>query len=128
MRENDTVHADVLNYFTAEFDALEERLRGGMLEDYRERVLVSQKIGEAVHLLAPYVRSDARARRLVRHAEALKQELLSVREIIVKQIMKHKEHPSLLQALMERNGLLPRATQSGKDDTAPSPTASDLEA
>lgn len=104
MIQNDMVHSDVLKYFTAEFDALEERLRCGMLEDYRERVLVSQKIAEAVHLLSPYVRSDPQARRLVRHAEALKRELLSVREMIVKHL-KHKEHPNLLQALMERNGL-----------------------
>ena len=100
MKNDDILHSDVLNYFYAEFDALEARLRSGGLEDYKERVLVSRKIGEAVSLLAPYVRSDPRARRLVKSAEALKKELLSVRERIVKQILQNREQP-LLQAIIE---------------------------
>jgi len=102
MYNDDTIHSDVLNYFTSEFRTLEERLKAGGLDDYRERVLMSQKIGEAVHLLSPYVRSDPRARRLVRNAEALKKQLLSVREIIVKQLLHQKEQQSLLQAIIAR--------------------------
>lgn len=101
MKDDEIIHSDVLNYFTAEFDALQERLRAGDLDDYRERVLVSQKIAEAVHLLSPYVRSDPRARHLVRSAEALKKELLSVRDIIVKQLHQ-KDQRSLLQAIIKR--------------------------
>jgi len=102
MKDDDSIHSDVINYFTAEFDALEERLKAGRLEDYRERVLVSRKIGEAVHLLSPYVRSDPRARHLVRNAEALKKELLSVRAMIVKQLLQQKDQQSLLQAIIRR--------------------------
>lgn len=102
MRNDDTIHSDVLSYFTSEFRALEERLKSGGLDDYRERVLVSQKIGEAVHLLSPYVRSDPRARHLVRTAESLKKNLLSVREIIVKQLLQQKEQQTLLQAISAR--------------------------
>lgn len=102
MNDDEIIHSDVLNYFNAEFDALEERLKAGGLDDYRERVLVSRKIDEAVHLLAPYVRSDPRARRLVKSAEALKKDLLSVREMIMKQLAQQKDQQSLLQAIVER--------------------------
>jgi hypothetical protein len=107
MKDDDTIHSDVLNYFTSEFGALEERLKSGGLDDYRERVLVSQKIGEAVNLLSPYVRSDPRARHLVRNAEALKKDLLSVREMIVKQLLQQKEQQSLLQAIISHKRLPP---------------------
>ena len=105
MKDDDAIHSDVLNYFASEFGALEERLRSGGLEDYRERVLMSQKIGEAVNLLSPYVRSDPRARHLVRNAEALKKDLLSVREMIVKQLLQQKEQQSLLQTIINRKRL-----------------------
>lgn len=101
MKDDEILHSDVLNYFNAEFDALEARLRTGEL-DYKERVLVSRKISEAVNLLAPYVRSDPRARHLVRSAEALRKELLSVREMIVRQLMEHKDQQALWEAIMER--------------------------
>jgi len=108
MNDDEIIHSDILNYFNSEFDALEERLKTGGLEDYRERVLVSRKIDEAVHLLAPYVRSDPRARHLVKSAEALKKDLLSVREMIMKQLAQQKDQKSLLQAIIERkNGLSP---------------------
>lgn len=111
MKDDDILHSDVINYFTGEFASLEERLKAGRLQDYRERVLVSRKIGEAVHLLAPYVRSDPRARHLVKNAEALKKELLSVRSIIVKQLLQHKDQQSLLQAIVRRNSrALPEET------------------
>jgi hypothetical protein len=99
MKDNEIIHSDVLNYFTAEFHLLQERLRTGELEDYRERVLVSRKIAEAVHLLSPYVRSDPGARHLVRNAEALKKELLSARDIIVRQLTQQKDQRSLLQMI-----------------------------
>ena len=102
MKEDDILHSDVINYFTVEFTALQERLKAGRLEDYRERVLVSRKIAEALHLLAPYVRSDARARHLVKSAELLKKELLSVRSIIAKQLLQQKDQQTLLQAITRR--------------------------
>lgn len=101
MKQEDVLHSDVINYFTTEFAALEERLKSGGLDDYRERVLVSRKISEAVHLLSPYVRSDPRARHLVKDAEALRMELLSVRSIIAKQLLK-TDKQSLLQAIFMR--------------------------
>lgn len=101
MKDDEIIHSDVLNYFNAEFDALEERLKTGEL-DYRERVLVSRKIDEALHLLSPYVRSDPRARQLVRSAESLKKELLSAREIVVRQLTEHKDPQALWQAIMEK--------------------------
>jgi len=102
MKGDEIIHSDVLNYFASEFGVLEERLKTGELDDYRERVLVSRKIGEAVNLLSPYVRSDPRARHLVRNAEALKESLLSVRELIVKQLLQHKDQRSLLQTIIAR--------------------------
>jgi hypothetical protein len=102
MKDDETLHSDVLNYFTAEFHALQERLRTGELDDYRERVLVSQKITEALHLLSPYVRSDPRARHLVRSADVLKKQLLSVRDIIAKKLSQPKEQRQLLHALARR--------------------------
>jgi len=102
MHDDEIIHSDVLNYFNAEFDALEERLKSGDMDDYKERVLVSRKIAEAVNLLSPYVRSDPRARHLVRSAEALQKELLSVREMIVKQLLQHKDQQGLLQAIAMR--------------------------
>jgi hypothetical protein len=102
MKEDEAIHSDVLNYFNAEFDALEERLKSGELDDYKERVLVSRKIEEALNLLSPYVRSDPRARHLVKSAEALKKELLSVREMVMKHLLQQKDQQALLQALVER--------------------------
>ena len=102
MKGDEIIHSDVLNYFASEFGVLEERLKTGELDDYRERVLVSRKIGEAVNLLSPYVRSDPRARHLVRSAEALKESLLSVRELIVKQLLQHKDQQPLLQTIIAR--------------------------
>ncbi|OGU12775.1 MAG: hypothetical protein A2075_05305 [Geobacteraceae bacterium GWC2_58_44] len=109
MNDDEIIHSDILNYFNAEFDALEERLKTGNMEDYRERVLVSRKIADALNLLSPYVRSDPRARHLVRSAEALKKELLSVREMIVKQVLQQKDQQSLLHAIiMQKKGGAPR--------------------
>lgn len=102
MKEEDSLHSDVLKYFTDEFAALEKRLKTGELSDYRERVLMSRKIGEAVHLMSPYVRSDPRARQLMRTAESLNKQLLSVRDMIVKQLFQQKEKQSLLQAIIRR--------------------------
>jgi hypothetical protein len=108
MKDDEIIHSDVLNYFTAEFDALDKRLKTGELGDYRERVLVSKKIADAVHLLSPYVRSDPQARHLVRNAEALKKELLSVKDMIVKQLLQQKDQQTLLQAIiMHKRGINP---------------------
>ena len=112
MKDDEIIHSDVLNYFAAEFDALEERLKTGDLADYRERVLVSRKITEAVHLLSPYVRSDPQARHLVKNAEALKKELLSVKDMIVKQLLQQKDQQTLLQAIIRHNrDVKPEATR-----------------
>ncbi|HJV33960.1 hypothetical protein [Geomonas sp.] len=101
MKDDEIIHSDVLNYFNSEFDALDARLKTGGL-GYKERVLVSRKIDEAVHLLSPYVRSDPRARHLVRSAETLKKELLSVREMIVSQLSEHPDHQALWEAIMAK--------------------------
>jgi hypothetical protein len=50
--------------------------------DYKERVLVSRKIDDALSRLSPYVRSEWRARQVVKKGEALRDRLLSVRDII----------------------------------------------
>lgn len=102
MTEDDSIQSEILNYFNTEFDALEERLKSGNMADYRERVLVSRKIDDAVSLLSPYVRSDPRARHLVRSAEALRKELLSVREMFVQQLLQEKDQQSLLDAIIRR--------------------------
>ena len=80
--ESEKLYETVFSYFEAEFEAMRARLENGQLDDYKERVVTSLKINEALSLLAPYVRSETRARQLVRDGEQLKKELLSVRDII----------------------------------------------
>ena len=72
----------VIEYFEGEFRVVRKQLELGLLDDYRERVLTSQKITYALTLLAPYVKNEWRARQLVKAGESLKSELLSVRDII----------------------------------------------
>jgi hypothetical protein len=80
--ESEKLYETVFSYFEGEFTAMRERLENGQLDDYKERVITSQKINEALALLAPYVRGEWRARQLVKDGEQLKKELLSVRDII----------------------------------------------
>jgi hypothetical protein len=74
----------VITFFDREFDRVQRKLQAGFLDSYRERVQLSQQINEALHLLSPYVRSEWRARDLVRKGEDLKRDLLSVRDILKK--------------------------------------------
>lgn len=80
--ESEKLYETVFCYFEDEFAAMRQKFESGLLDDYKERVITSQKINEALSLLAPYVRSEWRARQLVRSGELLKKELLSVRDII----------------------------------------------
>ena len=82
MTTENNMYEKVITYFEAEFEEMKKRLEEGDLDDFKERVLVSQKITEALNLLSPYVRDEWRARRVVRDGEKLKKELLSVREMI----------------------------------------------
>lgn len=72
----------VINYFEEEFNTILIQLEDGQLLDYKERVLVSRKIEVALSRLSPYVRSEWRARQVVKNGEALRERLLSVRDII----------------------------------------------
>ena len=72
----------VIDYFDEEFEAITAQLLSGSFLDYRERVLVSRKIDEALARLSPYVRSEWRARQVVKKGEELRERLLSVRDII----------------------------------------------
>jgi hypothetical protein len=72
----------VISYFEDEFNAILGQLEGGILLDYKERVLVSRKVDEALTHLSPYVRSEWRARQVVKIGETLRKRLLSVRDII----------------------------------------------
>ncbi|GAM08746.1 hypothetical protein OR1_01019 [Geobacter sp. OR-1] len=72
----------VINYFDEEFEAIRSQLESGTLLDYKERVIVSRKIDEALSRLSPYVRSEWRARQVVKNGENLRERLLSVRDII----------------------------------------------
>ncbi|WP_243375021.1 hypothetical protein [Geotalea sp. SG265] len=102
MTDETNVYGTVLTYFSREFSAIKERLRAGQFENFRERVVVSQQIAEAINLLAPYVRSDARTRILVRDGETLKNDLLSVRDLITRKTPPRPEKPSLLKALLDK--------------------------
>lgn len=102
MTDETNVCGTVLTFFSNEFSAIKERLKTGKFENYRERVVVSQQIAEAINLLAPYVRSDARTRILVRDGETLKNDLLSVRELITRKTPSRPENPALLKALLDR--------------------------
>ncbi len=104
MADEKNVYATVLNYFTNEFTAINERLKRGQFDNYKERVVVSQKITDAINLLSPYVRSDAQTRLLVRNGESLKKDLLSVRDVITSQAASRWEQPALMKALMIKSG------------------------
>ncbi len=82
MSEDINMSAQVISYFEEEFDSIRGQLEMGKLLDYKERVLVSRKIDEALTRLSPYVRSEWRARQVVKGAELLRERLLSVRDII----------------------------------------------
>lgn len=102
MTEETNVCGTVLTYFSKEFSAIKERLQAGQFDNFRERVVVSQKIAEAISLLAPYVRSDARTRILVRDGETLKNNLLSVRDLITRRSPRRLEKPSLFKVLFDK--------------------------
>jgi hypothetical protein len=72
----------VISYFDEEFETIRDQLESGQLLDYKERVIVSRKIDEALSRLSPYVRSEWRARQVVKSGETLRERLLSVRDII----------------------------------------------
>jgi hypothetical protein len=82
MEADINLYERVIDYFEGEFEVVKKQLELGLLDDYKERVLTSQKITYALSLLAPYVRSEWRARQLVKVGETLKHDLLSVRDII----------------------------------------------
>jgi len=82
MSEDVNMSEQVINYFDEEFEAITARLDSGKLLDYKERVLVSRKIDKALSQLSPYVRSEWRARQVVKKGETLRERLLSVRDII----------------------------------------------
>lgn len=102
MTDETNVYGTILTYFTNEFTAIKERLKQGEMENYKERVVVSQKISDAINLLSPYGRSDAKTRILVRDGEMLKRDLLSVRDLINKKPTTPQEQPALLKALMSK--------------------------
>lgn len=83
----DTIYERVISYFEAEFEAVRRTLESGELNDFKERVVMSQKIMDALNLLSPYVRSEWRARQVVKSGEELRNDLLSVREIIKKKVI-----------------------------------------
>ncbi|SNB47470.1 hypothetical protein [Geobacter sp. DSM 9736] len=82
MTSEHSIQESVISFFESEFTDLKKRLREGELSDFKERVVVSQKLSEAVKLLSPYVRTEWRARRVVREGERLRAELLSVGNMI----------------------------------------------
>jgi hypothetical protein len=82
MTEELTLADRVISYFEEEFNGIRGQLEEGRLLDYRERVLVSRKIDEALARLSPYVRSEWRARQVVKAGQDLRARLLSVRDII----------------------------------------------
>jgi len=77
------LYRSVCEFFRGELDTIRREFEEGDLIDYRERVILSRRLDEALSRLAPYGRSDSRARELVREAEQLRKRLLSVRDIIV---------------------------------------------
>lgn len=80
--EDVTMSEQVITYFEEEFGTILGQLEEGKFLDYKQRVLVSRKIDEALVRLSPYVRSEWRARQVVKSGEALRARLLSVRDII----------------------------------------------
>lgn len=82
MTVENSISERVFSYFEQEFEVIAHQLESGNLLDYKERVLVSRKIDEALARLSPYVRSEWRARQVVKTGELLRERLLSVRDII----------------------------------------------
>lgn len=96
MSADNNLHDNVLGYFEAEFAAARKKLKDGGYTSFKDRVLVSVKITEALSLLSPYVRSDKRARNLVRQGETLREELLSVRDVIKEKSTPARKRQNLL--------------------------------
>lgn len=82
MTDENSISEKVFCYFEREFETISNQLESGRLMDYKERVIVSRKIDEALARLSPYVRSEWRARQVVKTGELLRERLLSVRDII----------------------------------------------
>lgn len=108
MSADKNMYDTVLAYFEQEFAAVRERLKEGRYAGLKERVLVSLKISDALTLLAPYTRGDQRARKLIKAGEALRTELLSVRDVIEKKRAPRKKRQDMLicQVLRKRKPLL----------------------
>lgn len=82
MSEDVNMAERVITYFDEEFETITAQLDAGAFLDFKERVLISRKIDKALSRLSPYVRSEWRARQVVKSGEALRKRLLSVRDII----------------------------------------------
>jgi hypothetical protein len=99
----DTLCSRVLSYFEDELDFTRKRLDAGLFDKFRDRIVASRKIADALEMLAPYCRKDQRARKLVRRGESLRKELLSVREVICKKHgARSKGHTALLVRILCR--------------------------
>jgi hypothetical protein len=82
MSEDMNMAERVINYFECEFQTIQKDLEDGSLLDYKERVIVSNKIDDALSKLSPYVRCEWKARQVVKSGESLRERLLSVKDII----------------------------------------------
>jgi hypothetical protein len=83
VQDEENMAERVISYFDGEFESIRGQLETGKLLDYKQRVLVSRKIDDALSRLSPYVRSEWRARQVVKNGEQLRKRLLSVRDIIM---------------------------------------------
>jgi hypothetical protein len=79
MQPDREIHATIFNFLREEFNSIQSALGSGELRSFRDKVDLSWKINGVMHALGPLVRSDIRARLLVRRAERLKRDLLSSR-------------------------------------------------
>lgn len=81
--ENEELYRSVCRYFQSEIETIRREFEEGDLVDYRDRVILSRRLDEAIARISPYARKDTMARQLTREAEALRKRLLSVKDIIV---------------------------------------------
>ncbi len=80
------VHSAIYRYLQEEFDAISSSLAAGGIDSFRDKVGICRRIDGVLQTIQPYVRSDPRARMLVRRGERLKSELLSSRPYLEKRV------------------------------------------
>lgn len=86
MNADRMIHSSIYKFLKDEFDAIDCALASGKIDSFSDKVRLCHRIDGVLNSLEPHVRSDIRARRLVRRGERLKSDLLASRPCLEKRI------------------------------------------